>query len=300
MPGIDDMKTILAATDFSRAAAVAVRRAAQLAQATGATLELIHVRPPEPSPASWTALRGALGLDAARASEDAAGRLQRVAGRAGADLAAPVALHLAEGRAHAAIADRALAIGADLVVVGAHGEHFVLDVFVGTTAQRVLRASLAPVLVVRQAPIYRYEQVLIATDFSAGSLAAARAARRLFPGATFHFLHVCEPLLEGALARSGASQATIEDRRERAAGDALRALEDFAREAGFEDGAASIRAPHGYPPARIKERANELDMDVIVIGAQGKSRLEAGLLGSVSEHVAAETRCDVLLVKAAA
>jgi nucleotide-binding universal stress UspA family protein len=157
-----------------------------------------------------------------------------------------------------------------------------------------------PVLVVRQASIYTYEQVLIATDFSAASMAAARAARRLFPGATFHFLHVSEPQLEGALARAGASQTVIEDHRQRAADDALRALESFSREAGFDDGRNSVRVRHGYPPTRIKERAAELDVDAIVLGAQGKSRLEAGLLGSVSEHVAAETPCDVLLVKAPA
>lgn len=294
------MKTILAATDFSRAASVAVRRAAQLAHTTGAKLELVHVLPAEPSPTSWTALRSVFGFDATRARDDAMNRLQRAAGRPGVDLTAPVELHLAEGRAHAAIAGRAVAIDADLVVVGAHGEHFVLDVFVGTTAQRVLRASPVPVLVVRQAPIYRYEQVLIATDFSGASMAAARAARRLFPGASFHFLHVWELPFEGSLTRAGVSQTTIEDQRQRAANDALRALESFAREAGFEDGGASARVRHGYPPARIKERAAELDVDAVVLGAQGKSRLEAGLLGSVSEHVAAETPCDVLLVKAPA
>lgn len=292
------MKTILAATDFSRAATVAVRRAAQLAHATGARLELMHVLPPEPSPTSWTALRSAFGFDATRARDDAMNRLKRAAGRAGPELAAPVELHLAEGRADAAIAGRAVAIDADLVVVGAHGEHFVLDVFVGTTAQRVLRAAPVPVLVVRQAPIYRYEQVLIATDFSGASMAAARAARRLFPGASFHFLHVWELPFEGSLTRAGVSQTTIENQRQRAADEARQALESFVREAGFEDGKASVRVGHGYPPARIKERAAELDVDVIVVGAQGKSRLEAGLLGSVSEHVTAETPCDVLLVKA--
>jgi nucleotide-binding universal stress UspA family protein len=294
------MKTILAATDFSRSATVAVRRAAQIAHATGARLELMHVLPAEPSPTSWTALRSTFGFDATRARDDAMNRLQRAAGRAGADLAAPVELHLAEGGAHAAIASRAVAIDADLVVVGAHGENFVLDVFVGTTAQRVLRASPVPVLVVRYAPIYRYEQVLIATDLSAASMAAARAARQFFPGATFHFLHVWELPFEGALTRAGVSQTTIDDQRQSAADDALRALQSFVGEAGFGTDNASVRVRHGYPPARIKERAAELDVDAIVLGAQGKSRLEAGLLGSVSEHVAAETPCDVLLVKASA
>jgi nucleotide-binding universal stress UspA family protein len=50
-------------------------------------------------------------------------------------------------------------------------------------------------------------------------------------------------------------------------------------------------------PARIKECADQIDADVIVLGTIGKSWLEVGLLGSVSERVVAESNNDVLLVK---
>jgi nucleotide-binding universal stress UspA family protein len=173
----------------------------------------------------------------------------------------------------------------------------VLDVFIGTTAQRVQRLSPVPVLVVRQAPLYGYGRVLIATDFSAASVAAARAARRFFPEATFHVLHAYEAPFEGRLAFAGVDDAGIERYRRHAADQALRELDTFVRAAGLEGDRSSVKAPHGYPPARIKERAAELDVDVIVLGTQGKSWLEAGFLGSVSEHVAAESPCDVLLVR---
>lgn len=291
------VKIILAATDFSRSAAVAVRRAAQLAGTAGARLELMHVLPSEPIPTSWTAVRGVLGFDRARASDDAMGRLRRAAERIRGELALPAELHLAQGRAHTEIAARAAAIEADLVAVGAHGEHFVLDVFIGTTAQRVQRLSPIPVLVVRQAPFYRYEQVLIATDFSPASAVAARAALRFFPDATFHALHVFEAPLEGRLGYAGVDDAAIEDYRRQMGDQALQELGAFVREAGLEGRAASVRVRHGYPPTRIKERAAELDADLIVLGTQGKSWLEIGFLGSVSEHVAAESFSDVLLVR---
>lgn len=288
------VKMILAATDFSRSAAIAVRRAVDLTRAASARLELMHVLPPEPTPTSWTAFRDVLGFDSAGVSDDAMGRLRRAAHRIDAEHALPVELHLAEGRAHAEIAARASAIGADLVVIGAHGEHFVLDVFVGTTAQRVQRLSTVPVLVVRQAPFDRYEKVLIATDFSPASVAAAGAALRFFPDATFHVFHAFETAFESRLAMNHAS---LENYRRQVHDQARRELEAFVREAGLDGRTASVQVRHGYAPMRIKERAADLDADLVVLGTQGKSWLAIGFLGSVSEHVAAESSSDILLVR---
>jgi nucleotide-binding universal stress UspA family protein len=291
-----DVELILAATDFSRSAVLATRRAAHLARAAGARLELIHVIPAEPVLTSWAALRGALAPDPSSAKAHGMSQLRQAAAWINAEFSLTVEIHLAQGKAHAEIASRADEINADLVVLGAHGENFVLDVFVGTTAQRVQRRSSAPVLVVRQAPYGRYERVLIATDFSPASAEAARAAWRFFPGAMFHMLNVYQAAFESRLAFAGLDDPAIEEYRRRAGDQALQELESFARGAAFED-RPSLRVRHGYAPARIKERAAELDADVIVLGTQGKSPLEVGFLGSVSEHVAAESSCDVLLVR---
>jgi nucleotide-binding universal stress UspA family protein len=113
-------------------------------------------------------------------------------------------------------------------------------------------------------------------------------------------LHVFEAPLEGRLGFAGVDDAAIEDYRRQVGDQALAQLETFVREAGLDGRTASVKVRHGYAPARIKERAAELDADVIVLGAQGKSWLEIGFLGSVSEHVSAESPCDVLLVRAPA
>ncbi|MCC7325311.1 MAG: universal stress protein [Burkholderiales bacterium] len=295
--GMPDYKTILAATDFSRSAAIAVSRAAHLARAANARLELVHVMPPEPDSTSWPAFRGLLGFDWKRTSVDAMDQLRLAAERIDAEFELQVESRLIEGKPHQKIAARAIEIDADLVVVGAHGEHFVLDVFTGTTAHRVQRFSTVPVLVVRQASLHRYEQVLVATDFSVASAAAAKAALRFFPGAMFHVLHAFEVPFTGRLASVGVNQTIIDDYRRQVGDQALRELEAFVRETGLEGSAASVRVQHGYAPARIRERAAELDVDVVALGTQGKSWLEIGFLGSVTEHVATESPADVLLVR---
>jgi nucleotide-binding universal stress UspA family protein len=289
-----DLKMILAATDFSRSATIAVRRAVEIALATGARLELMHVAPPKSVTTRWTTIRGALGFDSLDMREDSLERLRQAAERITAQHALPVETHLAEGKAHVEIAARAAAITADMVVVGAHGEHLVLDVLIGTTAQRVQRLATVPVLLVRQAPFNRYERVLFATDFSPASAAAAQATVRFFPEASLHVLHAFDALFESRLALD---DAAIEDYRRQTGDEASRELESFVSEAGLEGRIASLRVRHGYAPTRIKERAAELDADLIVLGTQGKSWLAIGFLGSVSEHVAAESSSDILLVR---
>lgn len=288
------VKTILAATDFSRSAAIALRRAAQLARAASARLELVHVLSPELMPSNWSALRGALGFDTARMRDDARDRLRAAADQIGAEHALSVVPHLAQGRAHSEITDRAGAIGADLVVVGAHGEHFVLDVFIGTTAQRLQRLCAVPVLVVRQAPFHPYRQVVLATDFSPASATAAQTALRFFPHAMFHLLHVFAAPFESRL---GLDEAGVDNYRRQLGEQAQRELESFVRQVGLEGRTASVKVRRGYAPARIKELATELDADLVVLGTEGRSRLAIGLLGSVSGHVAAESSADVLLVR---
>lgn len=289
------IETIVAATDFSRPASAAVRRAAMLARTADARLELVHVLPSDPMiPATWKAIRGMLEFEPARVGDDARDRLRQMAGRIEAEHALPVETHLAEGRAYAEIVARADAIEADLVVVGAHGEHFVLDLFAGTTTQRVQRHSAVPVLVVRLAPFSGYEHVLLATDFSPASEMAARVALGFFPDAAFHVLHVFEPPFERRLGLHG---VVLENYRRQVDDQVRRELEGFVRETGLEGRAASIEVRHGYAPTRIKERAAELGADLIALGTHGKSWLTTGFLGSVSEHVAAESFLDVLLVR---
>lgn len=48
-----------------------------------------------------------------------------------------------------AILEQARAVGADLIVMGAHADSSILDALVGTTAQKVVRRSPVPVLTVQ-------------------------------------------------------------------------------------------------------------------------------------------------------
>lgn len=53
----------------------------------------------------------------------------------------------------------------------------------------------------------------------------------------------------------------------------------------------------GEPGPTILELANELEPDLIIIGRRGVGRVRALVLGSVSEHVLANSPCPVTIVK---
>lgn len=298
----DGSATLLAATDFSRAAEAALRRAALLARSQGASLEILHVVPHTLAGDTWQLLadwwRSRLTDDGAeRARRLAAERLAATAARLSAEPGLAVRTHCAEGRPPAEIAARAAALGARAVAVGAHGEHGLRELFVGSTSQKLLALAPCPVLVVRQWPVGPYEQVLVPTDFSGPAEEAARLAREWFAPARMTLFHAYELPYESMMRHAGVAQETIEAHRREAAGRLREALAAFARSAGFAPEDARLRVAHGYAPVRILEAAQDIEADLIVIATHGRSGLEAALLGSVALRIALEARCDVLFVR---
>jgi nucleotide-binding universal stress UspA family protein len=293
-------KTILAATDLSRAAFAAVRRAALIARDEGAALELLHVIPDSFGSVLWNEIRAA--LDPAetdlRASIDDS--LDALMSLIDTETGIRPSVHVSDGKPFAEITARADAIGADLVVVGAHGENL-LTPLLGTTAHRVLRLSRKPVLLVKQTPAVEpntasaYRHMVIATDFSTDSAFAAQTAGRLFPKTTATLFHAYQVPFEAKLTRTVSEQA-IERTRGIAAQHAHRELTAFA-EANMAAARRMIR--HGPPAVRIREYAKDIGADLLVTGPQEVARLHPALLGSVSLDLVMEATCDVLLARTA-
>ena len=292
------VKTILVATDLSRPAFAAVRRAALVARDHDATLDLLHVIPDSFGSAVWNEMRAVLApadQDVRRSIDDGVATLVRqIETETGVRANASVS----EGKPYAAITARSEAIDADLVVVGAHGENL-LTPLLGTTAHRVLRLSRRPVLLVKQTPAVEhgatsaYEHMVIATDFSADSAYAARSARRLFRKTIATLFHAFQVPFEAKLTRT-VSEEALERSRWIAAQRAHSELTAFA-EAGMSDARRMIR--HGPPALRVREYAKEVGADLIVTGSEEIPRVQAALLGSVSLDLVTEAKCDVLLAR---
>lgn len=285
------MKRILAATDLSERASSAVTRASQIAGVHDGRVLLLHVMHPIPE-GNWLG-KDWVGLDDGKAARDAA--LHQLKALAGGD-AAVDDCQVAEGKPFVEIIRHSRATDADLTVVGAHGAHFVRDLFLGTTAERVVRKSDRPVLVVKQPGDRPYRRVLIATDFSESSRQAVEFAMSLAPEAEFTLLHVYDDWFVLPMRRAGAKDPDI-DSAHRQMLEALQPeMDESLKDVRIVERAQRRIIP-GYPGTTIVEEARTAAADLVVMGARGHGSVYYALLGSTAEHVMREARCDVLAVR---
>jgi len=166
-PGETRFKRLLIGTDFSPRADAALRRALQIASEHGATLTLFHAYDVGARADAQTR-KGMAG-----AEETARRKLRSLSLPDG--IAATV--RVAAGKPFVELIRAARAEDSDLVVVGAHGTHFLKALLLGTTAEKVVRKGERPVLVVKRANRNPYRQVLVPVDFSEDS----RQALALLP-----------------------------------------------------------------------------------------------------------------------
>ena len=139
---------ILVPVDFSNHATLALEEAADLAQKYQAALTVIYVIPQAIFQPDWaTDMEDAIDVD----------DITQEAKIALADMIAPyrqdgltITEHILAGGPHMEIVRMAERIGADLIVMGAHGETGVKPVLMGSVAEKVMRQAPCSVLTVRE------------------------------------------------------------------------------------------------------------------------------------------------------
>lgn len=288
------LQTIVAATDFSPPARHAADRAARLAHETGAALTLLHVLPG----GALAELRQWLGSGSAGEAgllDDARRQLEQAAAELRAAREVPVMTRLTSGAAVEQIGAAAEAVDADLLVLGARGSDFLRRLVLGTTAERLLRRTTRPLLVVRQQAHEPYRRVLVALDFSPWSAPALALARRVAPHARPLLLGSFEVPFAGKLRFAGVGPETIEHYRQRARVEVTQRLHAAAHAAGLRPGQWDPCVLEGDASMRIVEQEQERDCDLVVVGKHGRSAAEELLLGSVTRRVLDEGACDVLV-----
>lgn len=285
--------TILVASDFSPNARQAARRAALLAREHSARLKLLHVLSAPRVKELELRLHAPMDIEHSLL-EDAQRSLDALAEEAASAAGSPIERQVIEG----GVLDEILtaANAADLLVLGAHGLHPLRDLFIGSTAERLLMRSRRPMLVVKQDGADVYKSVLVPVDFSDHSIAALRFAQQVAPSADICVLHAFESPFEGKLEYAGVSQEIIARYREESGREARASMAALLeRHADAQSRAVPVVA-HGDPRTLIASKADELGADLIVIGKHGRSLLAEYFLGGITRAVLARAACDVAVV----
>lgn len=285
---------LFVATDFSPGAAHAIARAGHVPLADGARITVVHVLsdsvPERAREAAETLARRHLAR-AAKALLSTTRRSRR---------AVRTSTELCRGQAYVEIIRHARSAGADLIVLGRHGLRRLRDMFIGSTAERVIRAAGLPVLVVSRKPNRAYRSPIIAVDLEDTCRSViSDAVRVLGPEvATATMVHAFHVPFEGFMT-SGVSSETMTDIRKeyrQAASSGIAKLRATLGDLGVRWQTVVVR---GDPRSAVVAEAARRRADLVVVGTHGRTGFSHALIGSVAEHVIQAAPCDVLVARPA-
>ena len=135
-----------------------------------------------------------------------------------------------------------------------------------------------------------FRNILAAIDFSDASTDALRWAVESFPGARVTLFHALEAVRVPGYLRRALGEAT-DPARDRDL-DARSNLELIRTELGIE---AELVVRSGWPPRETEKAAEELDADLIVVGAHTRRILPWDQPGATAAHIVEEADRPVLV-----
>lgn len=284
---------VFVASDFSTGAGHAIARAARLPLADRAKVTIVHVLSDRIS----KRLRASAEKLARSQLAQAMKSLRKIAASLGRR-EIEVSSELCEGRPYVEIIRHARSVDTDLIVLGRHGLRPVKDMFIGSTADRVIRAGDLPVLVVsrKASGAYHRPLVAVALEDSCRSLVTV-ALRVIGPDvASARMIHAYHVPFEG-LITPGVEPGDMTDLRKEYRGTAaggVAKLEASVRDLGVRFQTVIAR---GDPRTAIMAEADRCEADLLAVGTHGRSGLAHALIGSVAEWVIQSAACDVLVAR---
>lgn len=271
---------ILCPVELSASATAALAHAVALARRYDAHLHVAHVQGGRP--------RGQAASELAvlmRAVDTTGVRLSTVA---------------LAGNPVTAVTDHARMIAADLVVVSRHGRYGVYW-RPGVYAKDLARALPCPTLAVPDAgsrsATSSFDNILIATDFSAASTAALQKALALAQqsGGRLTLLHVLEGFPYGTVYSGAEAFRLIGEYRAHADRIARQMRGDVPADALIRSH-VDTRVASGVAHRAIAATASELNADLIVMGLPARRKIDRVIMGSTAAGVLRSAECPVLFV----
>ena len=300
-----DLQRILCAVDFSEFSRHALDHALSVARGYGSTVTALHVVAPAPAAVAggWyfgsenppPLLLPMMDADNARRELQRLVTTEHVPG-------VKVESLVAEGfDVHREILEQAARLRSNLVVLGTHGRSGFERLFLGSTAEKVLRKARIPVMTVPpKAPdamasgLAPFKRIVCGMDYSQSSHIAFDYAMSLAQenAATLAVVHVIEtPPMYVDFAPAAAID--LDAWTEQATAGLQQLVRDKVRTIG--NVTEIVRA--GRPYREILGLARELDADLIVLGVHGRGAADLFFFGSTTHHIVREGHCAVLTLR---
>ena len=271
---IAKMEKLLIATDGSEYSKSALREAINLAKICSS--KLIAVSIVKTNPEFEDLVPQVIDKIEKEASEHL-DSIKKMASKESIDC--EIMLHLSE-EPYQDIIDEAAKNQVNIIIVGTHGRTGLKRLMMGSVTAKVIGHSPCNVLVVPVTAKVECKNILIATDGSRYSDAAAIEAI-------------------GVSKRCGSSLIVISvatsDEEIKSAEDNVKKVVELAEKAGIKTEGITVK---GKPYEAIVETAKQKHADLVIVGSHGRTGLDRLLMGSVTERVIGHSESAVLVVKA--
>ncbi len=287
------IRRVLVGTSLSQESDTVVRGAAEISRILKAELEVFHSF--QPPPAYFVSASGLSEIDPNiltlhRQREEEACRLQLERLNLARDPA--ISSRVALGGKHRMLLLRAREINADLVIVGAHEKGGLIDL--GSTAERVLRRSSCPVLVLHRPLELPLAAVMVLSDLSLTSEACLVQGLGLV-----HALGGGQDVAGSAFfaMSPGEREGTGLFRAEEMEHLAIQHLDAWAVQAEDATGVRLRSAVRiGEPRPTILAEIEAKEPPLVLLATHGQSGFDRFLLGSTAEMVVRRSGANVLIM----
>ena len=292
------IKKILAPTDFSERSIEALVAAGNIATRFGADLHLAHVC--EPDPPLVTMMGMPMVLPPVTEARNVRVHLHDLAKQLRLGVR-PGFAHAVNGRPFEEICRLAQQHEIDLVIIATRGTTGFKHLLIGSTAERVVRYSPVPVLVLHprrkeeKRPL-RFKRILVPVDFSECSGKGLDYAKRLARQFGSQVVLLNSVALQYFIASDEYARwdlPLLMQQAERESREQMRALLADADWQGI-DVKSSLEI--GHPGEQICRRAADLQADLVVTSTHGRTGFKHVFIGSTAEYVVRHAACPVLVV----
>ncbi|PQA89751.1 universal stress protein [Hyphococcus luteus] len=282
------MKSILVAIDFSTRSVPAIARGAALARTAGAKLTVVHI------------VDGDQSESMASAAEAEAQKLfEKLSENLKSKYDVDPSTLVVRGEPHAEILNAANRADTDLIVVGAHRRDLIRNAFIGTTAERSIRASNIPVLIARSPDGTPYQHPLIALDLKERDLHPLHVSKsmKIFNGTQANIVFAYDLYGNYHLLRhAGATDAELQKYIAEEEGVVRPQAQYILENAGMNPASMILKPALLNAHDPVLEAASERAADLIVVGTKRKQAFQRFRTGSVSKAIMRRAGTDVLVV----
>jgi nucleotide-binding universal stress UspA family protein len=189
-------------------------------------------------------------------------------------------------------------MGTGLTVVGRHGQRPVRDLFIGSTAMRVIRKGDVPVLAVSRKPMHPYRRPLLALALEDASFRVVEITAQIIGPdlKVVPVVHACHVPFVGWM-RPTLTQAEISSYRQEFREQASTQLAKLIHSCGDLGFRLKPVVRVGEARSVILREVARRRADMVAIGTHGRSGLSHALLGSVAEWIVEAVPCDLLVAR---